>query len=68
MATDPQQAQRELAEWKALTDRYPLSHPAALAMPLLSALASNGALCWLVSIRAVSPFELVLLVALESVL
>ncbi len=68
MATDPQQSERELAEWKALTSRYPLAHPAALAMPLLSALAANGTLCWLVSIRALSPFELVLLVAIESIL
>jgi len=68
MTIEPTESQRERAEWQALTARYPMSHPATLAVPLLSALAANGTLCWLVVTRALSPFELVLMVVIEAIL
>lgn len=60
--------ERDLAEWQALAARFPLTSPWLLAPPLLSAIAANATLCWLVASQQISPFELVLLVALEALL
>lgn len=68
MNQDPKDAERERIEWEALSARFPMSHPASLAVPLLSALAANATLCWLVATRALSPLELVLIVVLETLL
>jgi hypothetical protein len=60
-------AQR-LGEWEQLLRRYPLASPWGLALQVGATLLGNGLVVWLVASGRMTPFELVLLVAIECVL
>lgn len=57
-----------LAQWKQLMRRYPVTSPLALASPVLTALVANAMTARLLMSGRMTPFELVVLVALEAVL
>lgn len=59
---------QSLAEWKQLMTRYPLASPWALVSPTLAALVSNAMIARFLMSGRMTPFELVVLVALEAVL
>lgn len=59
---------KSLAEWKQLMLRYPLNSPWALVSPLLAALVANAMTAQLLISGRMTPFELVVLVALEALL
>lgn len=54
--------------WDHMLRRYPLSSPWGLALQIGGTLASNGLVAWLVITGRMTPFELVLLVAIEALL
>jgi hypothetical protein len=58
---------QSLDEWQQLLARYPLTSPIALGFQIGSTLLSNGIVAWLVISARMTPFELVLLVAIEAV-
>ncbi len=60
-------AQR-LSEWEQMLRRYPLASPWGLASQIGATLFGNGLVVWLVMNGRMTPFELVLLVAIEAVL
>ena len=66
--TSPEARRESLAQWKQLMTRYPLSSPLALASPVLAALCANAMTAGLLMSGRMTPFELVVLVALEAVL
>jgi hypothetical protein len=59
---------QSLDEWKEILARYPLTSYRALAFNILTALSANALTAWLVITGRMTPFELVLLVALEAAL
>jgi hypothetical protein len=61
------QAQR-LSEWEQMLRRYPLASPWGLALQIGGTLLGNGLVVWLVASGRMTPFELVLLVAIEALL
>lgn len=64
----PEARRQSLREWEALLRRYPLASPWGLAWQGLTVLGGNFTVAWLVVHGRMSPFELVLLVAIEAVL
>jgi hypothetical protein len=54
------------SEWQQMLRRYPLASPWGLAFQIGSTLASNALVVWLVASGRMTPFELVVLVALEA--
>lgn len=59
---------QSLDQWKQLMTRYPLTSRWALGFQILTALSANALIAWLVMTRRMTPFELVVLVALEAAL
>ncbi len=59
---------QSLAQWEALLRRYPLASPWSLAFQIFSTLGANGLIAWMVATGRMTPFELVVLVAIEGVL
>jgi hypothetical protein len=59
---------QSLAQWESLLRRYPLASPWSLAFQILSTLGANGLIAWMVATERMTPFELVVLVAIEGVL
>jgi hypothetical protein len=59
---------QSLTQWQQLMKRYPLSSPWTLVSPILAALAANAMTAHLLMSGRMTPFELVVLVALEAVL
>jgi hypothetical protein len=66
--TDPEAARKSLAEWERLMARYPLASRWGLALQITTTLSANGMVAWLIVTRRMTPFELVLLVAIELLL
>lgn len=56
------------SDWQQMLRRYPLASPWGLAFQIGSTLAANALVVWLVASGRMTPFELVLLVALEAIL
>lgn len=54
--------------WDQMLRRYPLASPVGLGLQFGGTLAGNGVVAWLVITGRMSPFELVLLVAIEALL
>lgn len=59
---------QSLREWEMLMRRYPLASPWGLAWQGLTTLSGNIVVAWLVATQRMTPFELVLLVAIEALL
>ena len=59
---------RGLSDWEQLLHRYPLASPWGLALQIGGTLVGNGLVVWLVASGRMTPFELVLLVAIEALL
>jgi len=59
---------QSLAQWQQLMKRYPLTSPWTLVSPILTALGANAMTAHLLMSGRMTPFELVVLVALEAVL
>lgn len=59
---------QSLAEWQRILDRYPLTSRWSLGFQILTTISSNALAAWLVATGRMTPFELVVLVALEAVL
>jgi sterol desaturase/sphingolipid hydroxylase (fatty acid hydroxylase superfamily) len=57
-----------LSQWEQLMARYPLGSRGMIAWQVLSTLAANGIIVWLIATARMTPFELVALVAIEVVL
>ena len=62
------QRARSIGQWDSLLKRYPMPSPLGLGVQVLLTLAGNGLVVWLVANGLMTPFELVLLVALEALL
>jgi hypothetical protein len=60
-------AQR-LSDWEQMLLRYPMSSRWGLAFQILTTLSGNALVVWLVMSGRMTPFELVLLVAIEALL
>lgn len=60
--------QQSLGQWQHLLSRYPLTSRWGLAFHIASAFGANALIVWLVTSARMTPFELVLLVALEALL
>lgn len=54
--------------WDQMLRRYPLASPVGLGLQISGTLAGNGVVAWLVITGRMTPFELVLLVAIEALL
>jgi hypothetical protein len=61
-------ARQKTSEWEQLLRRYPLASSWGLAFQIASTLFGNALVVWLVASGRMSPFELVLLVAIEATL
>lgn len=59
---------QSLGKWKQLMARYPLTSRWGLAFQIATTLSVNGVVVWLVTSGRMTPFELVVLVALEAAL
>lgn len=59
---------QSLNQWQQLMTRYPLTSRWALGLQIALTLTSNGVIAWLVVTGRMTPFELVVLVALEAAL
>ena len=59
---------KPLSEWEQMLARYPLASPWGLAFQIGSTLAGNALVVWLVASGRMTPFELVVLVAIEALL
>lgn len=59
---------QKVGEWEQMLRRYPLASPWGLGLQIGSTLLGNALVVWLVSTGRMTPFELVLLVAIEAVL
>lgn len=59
---------QSLAEWQEILDRYPLTSPWSLGFQVLTTISSNALAAWLVATQRMTPFELVVLVAIEAAL
>ena len=59
---------QSLAEWEQILARYPTTSRGALAFQVLTTLSTNAVAAWLVATGRMTPFELVVLVAIEAVL
>lgn len=59
---------QSMDEWKQLLARYPLTSGWALGFNILAALGANAVTVWLVITGRMTPFEVVVLVALEAAL
>ena len=57
---------QSLLEWKQLMSRYPLTSRWTLGFHIATTLLANGIVAWLVASGRMTPFELVVLVALEA--
>jgi hypothetical protein len=57
---------QSLAEWQQILDRYALTSRSALGFQVLTTISSNVLAAWLVATQRMTPFELVVLVALEA--
>jgi hypothetical protein len=59
---------QSLNDWEQLLQRYPLSSPWGLAFQIGTTLSGNALVVWLVMSGRMTPFELVVLVAIEALL
>lgn len=59
---------QSLGQWKQLMTRYPLTSRWGLGFQIATTLSANGVVAWLVASGRMTPFELVVLVALEAAL
>ena len=59
---------QKVDQWEQMLRRYPLASPWGLAFQIGSTLFGNGLVVWLVATGRMTPFELVLLVAIEALL
>jgi hypothetical protein len=59
---------QKAGEWEQMLRRYPLASPWGLAFQIGSTLFGNALVVWLVASGRMTPFELVLLVAIEALL